>query len=64
MANRLRNIAKAIKELTYDETAEIAVSMRNAVQGRLDDDEMNFQVGNHQDWMDLIQSWAEGTLNP
>jgi hypothetical protein len=64
MANKLRAIAKAIKELTYDETMEIAVSLRNAVRDRIDDDDMNFQVGSHTDWADLLHSWAEGALNP
>jgi hypothetical protein len=64
MANKLRLIAKAIKELTYDETVEIAVALRNAVRDRIDDDDMSFVIGNYADWADLIQGWAEGALNP
>ena len=63
MAKRLRQIAKTIRELTWSETYDLAHELRDAVAGRQEDPDMDFRVDSTIDWMDLLQSWAEGELD-
>lgn len=59
----LTKLARSIKALTYDETEALAYRMMGIVHGRADDDDMALDPDNIQDWMRLIQDWAEAELD-
>lgn len=59
--NRILCIAKAVKQLTYDETSEVARDIVSMVQGRLQDD-IPFDPEDRENWMEFLQSWATGVV--
>ncbi|MCW2077889.1 UNVERIFIED_ORG: hypothetical protein M2193_000064 [Bradyrhizobium japonicum] len=59
MSNKLQAIARAIGQLTYRETEELANDLRQMVDGRTTDcSPPMFDAEKNVDWMELIQDWA------
>jgi len=59
----LKRLARAIKALTFDDTQDMAIRLKNIVEGREDDDEYRFDKTSLHSWMDLIQGWANAELD-
>jgi hypothetical protein len=59
----LKLIAIAVRELSYAEMESFALELRSAVQCRKEDDEIGWDDESYDQWMELLQGWAEGELD-
>ena len=62
MGSKELTLAMTIQSLTYGEMIEVARSLRDMVQGRVDDD-IPFDTASEDEWADLLHPWAEGIID-